>query len=439
MRPRGGILAAAAALVVLAAPAVARANEVSHWNAIGQAETVPLRPTAHGQARGMAMVAGAMYDAVNAIDRGHQPYLVDFDEVGAPSWASMDAAAASAAYHVLLEITPIARHAPLETMYNDTLAGLTVLEGPLAVDAGEAAGVAAAAAMSAFRQGDGFMEAFTPTIGTGAGEWRPLGWPSSPIYDPDPWVRKLKPFLIESPSQFRADEPPALTSAQYTQDFNEVKELGELNSSTRTEDQRKAAVFWQFAPAAIWNPLARGLAGRFGLDRADEARLYAQVDLAGADGATACWESKYHYMFWRPRAAIQEADTDPNGATIADPDWEPLFSPATVSTPLPPLNTPPFPAYPSGHGCLSGAVLNTMADFFGSDKVPDGFDIVSGRTLDGQPIPPRHFDRFSNVLKEIVDARVWGGIHFRTDDVRGTVIGKKVAHWLGKHYFQPVS
>ena len=433
MRPRRGILAAAAAMVVLAAPAVARADEVYHWNAIGQAETVPLRPTAHGQARGMAMVAGAMYDAVNAIDRGHQPYLVDFDEVGAPSWASMDAAAAAAAYNVLLEITPAARHMPLKMMYDDTLA---LLGGGPDVDAGEDAGEAAAAAMVAFRQGDGFLVPFTPTIGTGAGEWRPLGWPTSPAYDPDPWVRNLKPFLIESPSQFRADEPPALTSAQYTEDFNEVKKLGELESSTRTDDETKAAVFWQFAPAAIWNPLARGLASRFGLDRADEARLYGQINLAGADGATACWDSKYEYMFWRPRAAIQEAGTDGNGATIADPDWEPLFSAGTVTTP--PLITPPFPAYPSGHGCLSGAVLNTMADFFGSDKVPDGFDIVSGRTLDGQAIPPRHFDRFSAVLKEIIDARVWGGIHFRTDDVRGTVIGKKVAHWLRKHYFQPV-
>jgi hypothetical protein len=432
MRPRGGILAAAAALVVLAAPAVARADEVSHWNAIAQAETVPLRPTAHGQARGMAMVAGAMYDAVNAIDRGHQPYLVDFNS-GVPSWASMDAAAASAAYHVLLEITPLDRHMPLETMYNDTLA---LLGGGPDVEAGKAAGEAAAAAMIAFRQGDGFMEPFTPTIGTGPGEWRPLGWPTAPAYDPDPWVRKLKPFLIKSPSQFRAAEPPSLTSGRYTKDFNEVKELGALNSSTRTEDQRKAAVFWQFAPAALWNPLARGLAGRFGLDRADEARLYGQINLAGADGATACWESKYHYMFWRPRAAIQEADTDGNGETIADPDWEPLFSAGTVTTP--PLVTPPFPAYPSGHGCLSGAVLNTMADFFGTDEIPGGFDIVSGRTLDGQPIPPRHFNRFSQVLQEIVDARVWGGIHFRTDDTRGTVIGKKVAHWLGKHYFQPV-
>ena len=173
MRPRRGILAAAAALVVLAAPAVARANEVSHWNAIAQAETVPLRPTAHGQARGMAMVAGAMYDAVNAIDRGHQPYLVDFDEVGAPSWASMDAAAASAAYHVLLEITPVERHMPLETMYNDTLA-LLGGSGP-DVEAGKAAGEAAAAAMIAFRQGDAFMEPFHPHYRNGCGQVEAAG------------------------------------------------------------------------------------------------------------------------------------------------------------------------------------------------------------------------------------------------------------------------
>jgi PAP2 superfamily len=419
MRSRAGILAAAAAVVAFAAPAVARADEVAHWNAIAQAETLPLRPTAHGEARGMAMVAGAMYDAVNAIDRGHQPYLVDFDAVGAPSWASMDAAAASAAYHVLLEITPDARHAPLETLYNDTLA---LLGGGPDVESGKAAGEAAAAAMVAFRQGDGFLVPFTPIIGTGAGEWRPLGWPSSPIYDPDPWVRNLKPFLIESPSQFRGDGPNLLTSPAYAEEFNEVKELGAVNSSTRTLDQTKAAVFWQFAPIA--------------LDRSDEARFYGEINLVAADAATACWNDKYEFMFWRPRAAIQEADTDDNPATIADPNWEPLFTPATVTSP--PLNTPPFPEYPSGHGCLSGAVLNTMADFLGTDKIPDGFDIVAGRSLNGTPIEPRHFERFSVVLKEIIDARVWGGIHFRTADVHGTVIGQKVANWLRKQYFQPL-
>ena len=126
------------------------------------------------------------------------------------------------------------------------------------MEAGKAAGEAAAAAMIAFRQGDAFMEPFIPTIETGAGKWRPLGWPTSPAYDPDPWVRKLKPFLIKSPSQFRAAKPPALTSDRYTKDFNEVKELGELNSSTRTDDETKAAVFWQFPtrgalePAGAW-------------------------------------------------------------------------------------------------------------------------------------------------------------------------------------------
>jgi hypothetical protein len=213
-----------------------------------------------------------------------------------------------------------------------------------------------------------------------------------------------------------------------------VKELGALNSSTRTADQTAAAVFWQFAPINLWNPLARTLAARYDLDAADQARLYALVNLAAADGAIACWNDKYYWSFWRPRAAIREADTDGNPATIADPNLESLFAPATPTTP--PLATPPFPDHPSGHGCLSGAVLNTFADFFGTDKVE--ITLISGRSLNGVPIPARHFDRFSQALKEIIDARVWGGIHFRTADVQGTVIGKKVAHWLGKHYFQPV-
>jgi hypothetical protein len=433
MRIRGAVLAAAAAVAALAAPAVARADEVSHWNTIAQGEAVQLRPTAHGQTRGMAMVAGAMYDAVNAIDRSHQPYLVDLDEVNAPGWASIDAAAATAAYRVLLAITPDARHADLGTAYAATL-GL-IPDGPVE-DAGVAAGEAAAAAMIAFRQGDGFMANFTPSIGTGAGDWRPLGWPLAPVYDPDSWVANAKPFLLESPSQFRGDGPNPLTSAAYAEEFNEVKELGAVDSAKRTPDQTAAAVFWQFAPAALWNRLARDLSGRYGLSQADEARLFAEINLGGADAAIECWNNKYYFKFWRPRAAIQEADTDGNPATIADPNWEPLFTPSTATNP--PLVTPPFPDYPSGHGCLSGAVLNTMQDFFGTDKPEDGITIVSGRTLNGAPIAPRHFDRFSQALKEIIDARIWGGIHFRTADVHGTVIGKKVAHWLRKHYFQPL-
>jgi hypothetical protein len=400
---------------------------VSQWNAIAQVETIPLRPTAHGESRGIAMVEGAVYDAVNAIGGGYQPYLLDtkFDSDG-----SQGAAAATATYRVLLAITPAARHAGLDASYTTTMAAIP--DGPSkqeGVDAGEAA----AAAMLAARQGDGFLAPFdfSLVIGPDPGDWRPV---TPTALDPDPWVGNLKPFLIESPSQFRSEGPNALTSDEYTKEFDEVKELGALNSTTRTEDQTKAAVFWQFAPIAFWNALARGLADRYDLDAADQARLYAMINLAAADAAIACWNDKYYWNFWRPRAAIREADTDGNPATVADPTWEPLFSPATPTTP--PLVTPPFPDHPSGHGCASGATLDTFADFFGTDKVE--VTLVSGRSLDGVPIPPRHFDRFSQVLKEIIDARVWGGIHFRTADVQGAVIGKKVAHYLRKHYFQPV-
>jgi hypothetical protein len=408
----------------------ADAKIVSEWNAIAQTETVLLRPTAHGQMRGIAMVQGAVYDAVNALDRTRQPYLLDLDEVRARS-GSQGAAAATAAYRVLLAITLEARHTGLATAYAATLA--TIPGGP-AKRRGVIAGTAAADAMLAARTNDGFMAPFTPVIGTDSGDWRPLGWPTTPAFDPDGWVGNLKTFAIRSPSQFRTKGPNALTSAVYARDFAEVKELGALKSSTRTADQTAAAVFWQFAPIALWNPLARELAARFELAAADQARLYALVNLAGTDAAIGCWNDKYHWNFWRPRAAIREADTDGNAATIAGPSWESLFASATATTP--PLGTPPFPDHPSGHGCLSGAVLQTMADFFGKDKV--AFTVVSGRSLNGVPISPRRFERFSEARTEIINARIWGGIHFRSADVQGAVLGRKVAKYVRKNYFRPV-
>jgi hypothetical protein len=425
------LVACAASAAMLLVPSVAQADVITDWNVIAQSETIPLRPTSHGQTRGLAMVEGAVYDAVNAIDRGYQPYLVDLDDVGAQPWVSQDAAAATAAYRVLKAITPVVRHAGLDAAYTATLAGIP--DGPIE-QGGVAAGEAAAAAMLAFRQNDGFLAPFTPVIGTDAGDWRPIGWPATPAFDPDGWIGNAKPFLIDSPSQFRSKGPNALTSKAYAKDFEEVKELGALNSSTRTADQTAAAVFWQFAPIALWSPVLRELADRYDLNTADEARLYARVNLAAADAVIACWHDKYQWNFWRPRAAIREADTDGNPATVADPSWESLFAAATATTPL--LGTPPFPEHPSGHGCLSGAVLATMAHFFGTDKV--AITVVSGRSLNGVPIAPRTFDRLSEAREEIIDARIWGGIHFRTADVQGTVIGKKVAKYARKHYFRPL-
>jgi hypothetical protein len=421
---RRTLIACAATAAALATPAVAQADVLNDWNLIAQSQTIPLRPTAHGQTRGIAMVQGAVYDAVNALDPDYQPYVLDLASLHAQPFGSRDAAIATAAHDVLVAIVPAAQIAGLDAAYASTLAGIP--DGPIE-DEGVRVGAAAAAAMLAAREVDGFMASFTFVIGSDPGDWRPLT-PSA--LDPDAWVGNLVPFLIRSPSQFRSEGPNALTSAAYTEEFKEVKKLGALNSSTRTADQTTAAIFWQAAPTALWNRLARDLSAEHGVAVVDEARLLAMINLGAADGAIACWNDKYYWNFWRPRAAIQEAGTDGNPATVADPTWEPLFHPSTPTTPA--LITPPFPEHPSGHGCVSGAVLKTFQKFFGTDEV--AFDVHSGRF----PGQPRHFDRFTGALKEIIDARVWGGIHFRTADVQGAMIGKKVARYLRWHYFQPV-
>ncbi len=419
---RGLVLASLA--VSLAAPAVARADVLNDWNVLAQNEAVLIRPTAHGQTRGMAMVQGAVYDAVNALDPRYKPYLLDLGTLKAQPFGSRDAAIATAAHNVLVAIVDPTRVAALDAAYAKTLEPIQA--GPTR-DEGVRVGAAAASAMLAARAADGYMAPFTFDLRPDAGRWRPL---TAAATDPDAWVGNLKPFVIESPSQFRSKGPNALTSAAYTKDFNEVKAVGALMSATRTADQTTAAIFWQSAPAVIYNRLARDLSAARGLDTPREARLLAMMNLAAADGSISCWNDKYHWNFWRPRAAIQEAATDGNPDTVADPTWESLFHPSTATTPA--LGTPPFPDHPSGHGCVSGAVFRTFREVFGTDKV--SFDVFSTRF----PTQPRHFDRFSLALKEIVNARVWGGIHFRTADVQGAGVGKKVGFWLQKHYFTPL-
>jgi hypothetical protein len=369
------------------------------------------------------MVAGAVYDAVNAIDRGHEPYLLDLDALGIARGASTDAAVATAAHHVLVALAP-AQQAALDAALATTLAG--VADGA-AEDEGVRAGAAAAAAMLDSRQGDGFMAPFTFDLGTDPGDWRPF--PVGAL-DPDPWVGNLRPFLIKSQDQFGSSGPNALTSPKYTKDFNEVKELGSLTSTSRTPAQTRAAIFWQTAPAPLWHGMARDLITRHHLGAADAARLLASVSLAGADGAIACWNDKYRWQSWRPVAAIREADTDGNPATSADAAWLPLFDPSTATTP--PLSNPPFPEHPSGHGCVTGATLEAVRSFFGTDKVT--INVTSGR----YPGEVRSFPRLSTAMDEVIDARVWGGIHFRTADVVGSEIGAKVGRWMDKHYFAPV-
>ena len=426
MRSIGAWLAGAAALAALAAlaaPAVARADAVTTWNAIASdAIVVTAGQTPHASALSFAMVQGSVYDAVNAIDGGHRPYLA---APPASPFDSKDAAAVTAAHDVLVALFPT-QGSPLDVLRDASLAGIP--DGP-AKERGIDVGEAAAKAMVDARADDGRGGSFTFTIGSTPGIWRPT--PPNFGLDPTPWVGFVDPFLVPDAEMLRTDGPNDLASRAYAQDFNEVKELGSLSSARRTADQTKAAIFWQTQALAAWNGVFRSLAASRGLDIADAARLFAMENLAAADASIGCWNDKAYWNFWRPITAIREADTDGNPATEADPDWKPLFDPSTPTT-GPPLVTPGFPDHPSGHSCNSSAIVHTLQNFFGTDKI--AFDVESSRF----PGSSRHFDRFSAALKEIIDARVWGGIHFRTADVQGAVLGKKVANYLRKHYFQPV-
>jgi hypothetical protein len=419
----GLLVAAAALLLAPAARAQPTGNAVTDWNAIAASATAA--QPAHVQPLNLAIVQGAVYDAVNAIGGGHRPYLA---APAADPSDSKPAAAATAAYRTLVGLFPT-QQATLQPLYAASLEG--VPDGP-AKTGGIEVGEASAAAMLAARANDGRGGPFTFVFGTTPGAWRPT--PPNFGLDPAAWVGNVRPFLVPSAQMLRTDGPNALTSAAYAEDLDEVKRLGSLTSKRRTADQTQAAIFWQDSGPAIWNRVFRALATGRGLDIVDSARLFAMTNLAAADGSIGCWNDKYHWNFWRPITAIREAGADDNPATAPDPAWLPLFDPS-VPVSGPALVTPGFPDHPSGHGCVSGAIVHALKAFFRTDKVP--FTATSNKCAPA-PCPPRSYDRLSRALKEIIDARVWSGIHFRTADVQGAVLGKNVAHYLRKHYFQPL-
>ena len=430
MQPRvsRGLVVGFAALVALVAPAVARADAVTQWNINASAAIFAANPTAHASTLSFAMVQGAVYDAVNAIDGGYQPYLV---RPQANPWDSMDAAVATAAYRVLVAVVPSSQTAALANLAAQYSAALGAIPPGPAKDGGIAAGEAAAAAMLTARAHDG-RNPTTPfpfVFGTTPGVWR-VSFPST-APEPTPWVGNVTPFLVPNVEMLRTNGPNALTSKAYARDFNEVKSIGSFSSTTRTADETNAAVFWQSQPLGLYGGVMRSLSARFGLTTAQNARLFAEVSLAGADGAIGCWSDKYYWNFWRPLDAIRQGANDGNPATEGDPTWRPLFDPAFPTTP--PLVTPVFPDHPSGHSCVSGAILHTMQRFFGTDQI--GFDIVSTR-FPGTPAQTRHYDSFSSALDEVIDARVWGGIHFRTADEQGAKLGRTVANYEHAHYFK---
>src|SRR6184192_757296 len=334
-------------LVAIASPQAALADAVTDWNLIASTAIVTnAGQPPHVSVLSFAMVQGAVYDAVNAIDRGHRPYLVH-----PPSnpTDSKEAATAAAAFRVLVGFFPD-QLATLQPLYDAYIAALPD-NPPESKAAGIAIGEATASAMLTARMNDGrFGPTPTPYPSPAPpGIWRPT--PPNFLNDPAAWVGNVLPFIVPNAEMLRTDGPNDLTSGEYAEDFNEVKELGSLTSTTRTPDQTDAAIFWQDHAMALWNRIFSTLAVSQNLNIVDSARLFAMENLAAADASIGCWNDKYYWQFWRPITAIREADTDGNPDTQADPTWLPLFDPATPVCNPPPLVTPPFPDHPSGHAC----------------------------------------------------------------------------------------
>ncbi|WP_200210644.1 vanadium-dependent haloperoxidase [Micromonospora coerulea] len=375
--------------------------ETAIWDVARQAPQV--------QSRSAAMVHGAIYDAVNAIAGSpYQPYLV---APPADGRESTDAAVATAAYQVLNAIFPN-QHDTLRAQYDQSLAALP--NGP-ATQRGIDVGTQAAAAMITARQNDGAFGPQTFAVGTEPGQWRP----TPPFFANDGgWVGHLTPFLLPSASTFRTSGPPALTSAQYAEDYNEIKAVGSASSTVRTADQTDAAIWWHDRRLGEWE-IKRQLVTTQRLNALEAARMFAMVDLAEADAVIACFNEKEAWSRWRPVTAIQLGHTDGNPDTIADPSWTPL------------LVTPPHPDYTSGHTCNTGATMSALAYFFGRDNISfSAYSSDSGTR--------RYFTSFSQALTEVIDARVWGGIHTRSADLQGARIGLATTAYMIRHYFRPL-
>jgi hypothetical protein len=227
---------------------------------------------------------------------------------------------------------------------------------------------------------------------------------------------------MHSDSQFRVDPPPALTSKEWAQDYKEVKLVGALLSATRKAEQTDMGYFWADSGPVLWQNALRYISGKYLNDIGESARMFALAEAALADAQIACWDSKYFYTFWRPITAIRLGDQDGNPATEVDPDWQPL------------INTPNFPEYPSGHAAISAAISHTLRLFFRRDEL--SFQMTTTNPMALQKT--RSFTRLSQAEQEVIDARVYVGIHYRNSDNTARAQGRRVSNWIFRHYFRPV-
>jgi hypothetical protein len=403
-------LICASMLVLGYAGAPARADVVTDWNATGQAAI--LATPGQQYAVVLALMHAAVYDAVNAIGGGYGVFAVS--PATSARGASKEAAAAAAAHTVLLHELP-GQQVALDAAY---AASLAAIPNGSAKTLGVAIGGEVATAWLAQRQGDGRNAAVPYVYGTEPGTYQA----TPPAFAPavTPWLAKMRPFVLASPAQFRAYGPPDLTSARFAKDFEAVRILGSATSTERTATETEIALFHTAPPPIFWPSNTRAIALSRNLGLTENARFFAMVFVAHADATIACWDSKYYFSFWRPVTAIRAADTDNNPATVQDSAWTPLAV------------TPPHPEYPAAHGCAAAAYAETLDAFFG----PKRFQFTMTSTVAGTV--PHAFYNTDQFVEEVMDARVFGGMHYPTSVEHGATMGRQVAREILRARFKPV-
>ena len=392
-----------------------RADVVTDWNSAALEAIRANRTPPPVAARSLAILHASVFDAVNGISRRCECYLVPSK---VPADASPEAAASAAAHRVLFSLFPSSA-AAFDALHAQVLA--TVRDGPqkaIAIAWGEFV----AGEFLAQRATDGWDAVVPAPSGSGPGYWLPTP-PAFASYLLPQWGA-VSPFCMPDDGRFLPPGPPALTSAKYTLDYNEIKALGALEGSTRTAEQSQIALFWADGagtetPPGHWNSIAQELGARLANSLEENARLFALLNLAMADAAICAWDAKYTFDFWRPVTAIRNGELDGNPATVADPGWTSF------------LITPPFPDYVSGHSTFSGAASTVLAMFYGTDDIPftTGSDFLPGIW--------RGFPSFSAAAEEAALSRLYGGIHFRSANEDGLKAGVAIGAWTFTHYLQP--
>ena len=394
-------IAAAAILVV---PVVASGDAITEWNekalaAATQAKQLPFVAT-----RTMATVHTAMFDAVNSVEGGYAPYKV---KVSAPSGSSSEAAGVAAAHAVLLKLFPD-QSASLDAAYAASLSKIPDGNGKTT---GIAVGEEVAAKTLALRASDGADVANTYRPVTAPGVYITTALPVGSQWG------NVTPWVMERGSQFRPSAPPKLTTQQWTDDYNEIKDLGGKKSARRTAAQTDIARFWTMTGPGAWEPIVRQLAATPGRSLIQNARLFALVEMAGADAYISVFDAKYTFQFWRPVTAIRNGDMDGNDATTRDPVWEPL------------VDTPLHPEFPCAHCITSAAAAAVLESEFGAGPLP-----VLTMTSSTAPGVTGKWNTIKEWTEEISLARIYGGIHYRNSTVVGREMGKKIGERAVQQY-----